>query len=86
MANEEHLALLKQGVEAWNAWREAHAHVTPNLAGAELDGAVLANADLSSANFRMARALSARTESIWDSQRAVVVIQTGCWVEEASDE
>jgi DNA-binding response OmpR family regulator len=30
------------------------------------------------------RALSGRTESIWDSQRAVVVIQTGCWVEEAS--
>ena len=22
MANEEHLARLKQGVEAWNAWRE----------------------------------------------------------------
>jgi hypothetical protein len=33
-----------------------------------------------------ARALSDRTESIWDSQRAVVVIQTGCWIEEASDE
>jgi hypothetical protein len=32
------------------------------------------------------RALSERTESIWDSQRAVVVIQTGCWIEEASDE
>jgi len=32
------------------------------------------------------RALSDRTESIWDSQRAVVVIQTGCWIEEASHE
>jgi hypothetical protein len=27
MANEEHLAQLKQGVEAWNAWREKHPEV-----------------------------------------------------------
>ena len=32
------------------------------------------------------RTLSGRTKSIWDSQRAVVAIQAGCWVEEASDE
>jgi dienelactone hydrolase len=31
-----------------------------------------------------ARAVPDLAESIWDSQRAVVVIQTGCWVEEAS--
>jgi hypothetical protein len=24
MANDEQLAILRQGVEAWNAWREAH--------------------------------------------------------------
>ncbi len=35
---------------------------------------------------RASRALSDRTELIWDSQRAVVVIQTGCWIEEASHE
>jgi hypothetical protein len=33
----------------------------------------------------MARARSEKTESIWDSQREVVVIQTDRWVEEASD-
>ena len=25
MANEEHVALLKQGVDAWNAWRLGNA-------------------------------------------------------------
>jgi alcohol dehydrogenase len=32
----------------------------------------------------LTRAVPGLAESIWDSQRAVVVIQTGCWVEEAS--
>jgi hypothetical protein len=41
---------------------------------------------LSSPLILVARAKSVRTESIWDSQRAVVVIQTGCWIEEASSE
>ena len=29
MANEEHLARLKQGVEAWNQWREANPGSVP---------------------------------------------------------
>ncbi len=36
MANEEHLAILRQGVDAWNAWRQAHGDITPDLAGANL--------------------------------------------------
>jgi uncharacterized protein YjbI with pentapeptide repeats len=36
MANPEHLALLMQGVEVWNLWREAHPSVQPDLAGADL--------------------------------------------------
>ena len=31
MANEEHLARLKQGVEAWNQWRTAHSEIQPDL-------------------------------------------------------
>jgi hypothetical protein len=31
MANQEHLAILKQGVEAWNAWRKANPEIKPNL-------------------------------------------------------
>ena len=34
MANPEHLAILKQGVEQWNKWRKEHPEVlTPDLAG-----------------------------------------------------
>jgi hypothetical protein len=36
MADEEHVALLKQGVEVWNRWREENPNIWPNLTGAEL--------------------------------------------------
>jgi len=36
MANPDHLAILKQGVVAWNAWREANPDVRPDLVGAKL--------------------------------------------------
>ena len=46
MANKKHVALLKQGVEAWNAWRCEHPKVCPDLFGAALFGADLSDADL----------------------------------------
>jgi hypothetical protein len=36
MANKEHLARLKQGIEAWNEWRKAHPEITPDLTEANL--------------------------------------------------
>ena len=45
MANEEQLAILQQGVEAWNKWREEYRELT------DLSGADLAQAELSGANF-----------------------------------
>jgi hypothetical protein len=30
MANEEHLAILRQGVAVWNAWREANPDIQPD--------------------------------------------------------
>ncbi len=49
MANAEHVAILRQGVEAWNAWREDNPDIIPNLTGmhlyyAELQGVNLCNA------------------------------------------
>jgi hypothetical protein len=50
MANPEHLAILRQGVERWNKWRKAEPDLRPDLGGAYLPDAALAGSDLSSAN------------------------------------
>ena len=51
MANAEHLAILKEGVERWNAWRVKNEDVLPdlqvaNLTEANLTGAILFGAGL----------------------------------------
>jgi hypothetical protein len=51
MVNEEHLKILKQGVEQWNKWRLENA-IRPDLGGADLSGAILN--DLSRANLSYA--------------------------------
>jgi TIR domain/Pentapeptide repeats (8 copies) len=54
MANEEHLARLKQGAEVWNRWRAENPTIRPNLFAADLIGAHLPEADLSGAHFSTA--------------------------------
>lgn len=46
VGNPEHIAILKQGVEAWNRWRKAHRDVTPDLTGADLAHANLSGFNL----------------------------------------
>jgi hypothetical protein len=46
MANEDHVARLKQGLAAWNAWRAKHESVVPDLSGAKLERANLRVANL----------------------------------------
>lgn len=60
MANEEHLSILKQGIEVWNGWCVKNRKIYPdlseanlisvNLSGADLRKADLSRADLSNAN------------------------------------
>jgi hypothetical protein len=50
MANEEHLARLKEGVAAWYNWRRAHPQVRPDLTKANLIGMDLGGVDLSGAD------------------------------------
>ena len=50
MANPKHLAVLKQGVETWNKWREEYRNIQPDLIGADLRGANLSGANLKDAN------------------------------------
>ena len=55
MADPAHLATLRQGPEAWNAWRSAHPDVVPDLEGADLQGANLLGVRLVDA--RLTRAI-----------------------------
>ncbi len=47
MANPEHLAILKQGVDVWNKWRSENSDIRPDLSGTDLFGMTLRKADLS---------------------------------------
>lgn len=70
MANPEHLAKLREGVEAWNGWRKENPDITPDLRktnldrfrlekvdlnGAQLEGAILNGAQLERANLDRAQ-------------------------------
>jgi len=59
MANEEHLALLRQGVDAWNEWKANNPEIRPNLSfatgnGLTIRGAKLSGVDLSRTNLSRA--------------------------------
>ncbi len=41
MGNEKHLAILRKGIEKWNAWLEQHDEVRPNLGGTDLPAALV---------------------------------------------
>jgi Pentapeptide repeats (8 copies) len=55
MANDEHVAILKQGVAAWNGWRAKNPDIRPDLSRADLTGANVSGADLRNANLSGAR-------------------------------
>ena len=50
MADEEQLKILRQGVAAWNEWRQMNPGLRPDLSDANLNGANLNGANLNGAN------------------------------------
>jgi len=54
MANDEHVAMLKQGVAAWNAWRDETPNIRPDLSGADLSETNLSGANLREAHLTRA--------------------------------
>jgi hypothetical protein len=50
MADQSHLDILQQGVEAWNSWREQNPSIVPDLSKSALSGANLSGANLSGVN------------------------------------
>jgi hypothetical protein len=54
MEAPNHVAVLKQGVEAWNSWRRQYPDVRPSLRGAYLNGLPLCRLDLRDTDLRFA--------------------------------
>ncbi len=52
MANQEHIDILRQGVEIWNQWRKENPSIAVDLREANLAGANLAEADLKWVNLQ----------------------------------
>lgn len=59
MADEEQLAVLRQGRDAWNAWREQNPDIRVDLSGANLSGKSLSGADLFRADLTCANLFKA---------------------------
>lgn len=55
MANKEHLKILKQGVEAWNTWRDKNRQIVPDLYQADLRGEDLRQVNLHKTNLKGAK-------------------------------
>jgi uncharacterized protein YjbI with pentapeptide repeats len=72
VANDEHLEILRQGVMAWNQWREEHSGITPDLTSIKLWGGNLARANLSDANLSRAYLRDVNLENA-DLSRAILV-------------
>jgi uncharacterized protein YjbI with pentapeptide repeats len=77
MANDDHVALIEKGVNAWNAWRLENADELPDLSGVDLSEVDLTRANLSNLAQPAPRMPSdpprstgvARANRLWDSQR-----------------
>jgi uncharacterized protein YjbI with pentapeptide repeats len=64
MANEEHLNLLKQGIDVWNDWIEKKLKAEPNFFGGNFIGVDLRDANLYKANFYRACFAAANLEGV----------------------
>lgn len=62
MANPEHVAKLKEGIQAWNEWRKRNPDVAIDLTGTDLRRASLTRADLAGANLHWAKLSEADVE------------------------
>src|SRR6516164_3423309 len=72
MASEEHLQIIRQGVDAWNEWRKKNPKLIPDLSGTDLSfaslsganfgGVNLSGANLSGANFYEAHLITAHLD------------------------
>ncbi len=80
MAHNEHLKILEQGVEVWNAWREENRTIEPELNRIRLDRTDLAGANFQRAHLNSASLVGARLDDV----RFDGAILTRAYLERAS--
>ncbi len=79
MANEEHLAILKQGVEVGNKWRIENAVRHLDFNGANFRGAELGQADINRANLIGADLTGANLSQSLDTSCFAASAACGCY-------
>ena len=57
-ATEEHLQIIRQGVDVWKEWRQKNAELFPDLRGALLIGTLLTRANLGGADLCLAKLIA----------------------------
>jgi uncharacterized protein YjbI with pentapeptide repeats len=60
MANKAHVAMLKKGRQAWNAWRRANPDLVPDLEGFDAPYSRLQGYNFRGANLREAKLAGSR--------------------------
>src|SRR5262245_7884798 len=73
MANDEHVAMLKKGVDAWNAWREKDPNIRPDLTGALLDGTGCRVHGVSAWGLKLERAKQQNLIITYENEPAITV-------------
>ncbi len=68
MANAMHLAQIQQGIAAWNAWREEHPEIWPDLSGADLRQLDLSGVNLMRVNLRRANLMACNLSGAYLSE------------------
>jgi uncharacterized protein YjbI with pentapeptide repeats len=76
MANEEQVAILRQGVAAWNRWREENPDAEIDLSWAILDNQDLSKANFSKADIRSASFMNSRLTGA-NFSKSILGCQTG---------
>ncbi len=74
MANDEHVRILKEGAAIWNAWREEHPEIEPDLHGADLKGCPLEEKGLRVADIDKIPVIELNDLMVCELQGANIVI------------
>jgi Pentapeptide repeats (8 copies) len=77
MADQEHLQIISEGIDAWNEWRKKNPELKPDLSGANLSDADLRKANLSGTH--LVQADLSETDLKWADLRGADLSEANLW-------